>query len=253
MMTGKVEFIDVILEVEGRRFLDGVTWQLSPGQSAVVGGAPGSGKSFFPRLILGLPGLQEADHVRMWGDVLLDGVSLYDMDRDELIEMRRSIGTVMAGGGLIDNMDVERNITLPLAYHGGRTLASETAQQLQRVVRMMELNDLLRPGLRPVALNREEKMRVAIARALLSNPRILMVDELLTGLDRTTSAALVDILTGPQEVGGRLFTSSSLRAFLDRVDRFWLLEQGKIIDLGDSESVRRHNHPWVQNDLATTA
>jgi len=56
-MTPIVELKDVVLEVEGKRYLDGVSCAFRQGETVVIGGAPGCGKSFFPRLLLGMPGL----------------------------------------------------------------------------------------------------------------------------------------------------------------------------------------------------
>ncbi len=247
-----IEFVDVVVEVGGRRFLDGISIVIPAGQTLVIGGAPGSGKSFIPRLILGLPGVQEGDGVRLWGDVLVGGQSVFDMNEGALYQLRRRIGMVMWNGGLIDNMDVERNITLPLVYHataGGRDGDVDARCRIE--ADELGIAHLLRPGLRPVALNREEKIRVALARARIGDPTISMVDDPFGGLDDATVRSLVDAICRPQDRGvqTRLITTSRLLPLLGAGGRFWLVEEGKLIDLGDGDSVRLSDHAWVRAEL----
>ncbi|MGB0605766.1 MAG: ATP-binding cassette domain-containing protein, partial [Candidatus Latescibacterota bacterium] len=194
--------------------------------------------------------LQEADRLRLWGDVLIDGISVFSMGREALLRQRREMGMVMANGGLVDNMDVERNVSLPLAYHvnngGDLNVKSRCAEVLDAV----GIPERQRKGIRPVSLNREERIRVAIGRALVTNPRIFMVDDALVGLDQVATDQLVSILCGSQTENAdlRLLTTSRLAPFLWRADHFFLLVEGKLIYLGDSEKVVEHAHPWVKKD-----
>ncbi len=250
MMTPIVELKEVVLEVEGKRYLDGVSCAFGQGETVVIGGAPGCGKSFFPRLLLGMPGLQEADRLRLWGDVLIDGISVFSMGREALLRQRREMGMVMANGGLVDNMDVERNVSLPLAYHGNDGGDLNIESRCAEVLDAVGIPERQRKGIRPVSLNREERVRVAVGRALVTKPRIFMVDDALVGLDQVATDQLVRILCGPQtkDADLRLLTTSRLAPFLWKADHFFLLVGGKLIYLGGSEEVVEHAHPWVKKD-----
>ena len=81
-----------------------------------ITGPPGCGRSLVLRLVQGLPGMQKDDNVRLWGDVLIGGESVYDLDEKGLVNLRLRVGSVM-GSELVDNMDVDRNISLALTYH----------------------------------------------------------------------------------------------------------------------------------------
>ena len=250
MMTPVVEFKEVTLEVEGRRYLDQVTCAFQLGETVVIGGAPGCGKSFFPRLLLGLPGLQESDRLRLWGDVQVEGTSIFSMSREALLRLRRQMGMVMAGGGLIDNMDVELNVSLPLAYHGGDGGSNDIKSRCTEVLDAVGIPHVRRKGIRPVTLNGEERIRVGIGRALVTDPRILLVDDALVGLDQRASDQVVELICGSQtkDAALRLVTASRLAPFMWKADRFLLLEECKLIDLGASSEVLEHAHPWVIKD-----
>ncbi len=247
-----IEFIDVVVEVAGRRFLDGVSFVIPAGQTVVIGGAPGSGKSFIPRLVLGLPGVQEGDGIRLWGDVKVGGQSVFDLDENGLCQLRRRIGMVMWNGGLIDNMDVERNITLPLVYHalgGGRGV--DVGARCRAEAEELGIAHLLRSGLRPVALNREEKVRVAMARARIDDPAIFMVDDPFGGMDDATVRSLVGAMCRPlgRGVQTRIITTSRLLPLLGAGERFWLVEEGALVDLGEGDRMRLSDHAWIQAEL----
>ena len=112
-----IEFEDVTLEVEGKSFLNNVSFHLEAGNSMAITGPPGCGRSLVLRLVQGLPGMQKNDRVRLWGDVRVDGQSVFDMDERGLVNLRLRVGSVMGERELVDNMDVDRNISLALTYH----------------------------------------------------------------------------------------------------------------------------------------
>ena len=112
-----VEFQDVTLEVEGKSFLKNVSFRLDAGESMAITGPPGCGRSLVLRLVQGLPGMQKDDRVRLWGDVRINEESVFDMDESGLINLRLRVGSVMGERELVDNMDVDRNISLALTYH----------------------------------------------------------------------------------------------------------------------------------------
>lgn len=251
LATGKIELIDVSLEVEGQRFLAGVNLHIPAGQVVAVCGAAGSGKSFIPRLLQGLPGMQKEDRVRLWGDVLVDGESVFDLGEGPLRQLRRRMGVVMREGGLIDNMDIAHNITLPLAYHEGGDWGGEYIEaRCQEVVTRLGISHLLEPGLRPVALNREEKLLVALARAQVVAPNLLLADDPINGLSEAVARRFVaQFCQCPAGRCTRLVAASRIGPLLGCVERFLLLDAGNMIELGDAEAVHRSPHPWVRAEL----
>lgn len=266
-MSGKpvIVFDKVSLYVEGRRFLDRADLVVSEGESLVVAGAGGCGKSFVLRLVLGLPGMGRAS-VRVEGDVVVDGHSILAVPLPTLQRCRRNMGSVLSGGGLIENMDVRENIALPLNYHYRNVMSAvEIEARCDAILGDMELEELGLPGRRPVSLNRMERIYVALARALVNQPNILLIDEPTTGVSPAAGERLArfcfyyrpEFPSAPaamEEMSGRpmtrIITTVELEPYLDFGHRFALLINGKIEEIGDREAVLGSADPNVRELLS---
>lgn len=246
-----VELRHVHLEVEGRVYLDGAQLRVEAGERVVIAGLPGCGKSFVPRLILGLPGM-DPGQARVAGEVIVDGLSVPSLSGGPLQGLRRRIGSVMRDGGLIENMDIRRNIALPLNYHYGDVLGpAQIDRRCAAVLEDLGLARLGRPGIRPVALNREERLYASLARALSAEPFLLLLDDPAAGLSPTPAYRLCQRafcyepaftgrlpLTGGPRPLTRIATTSDLGRYLDFGDRFVLLWEGRLEPIGDRDAVR---------------
>ena len=253
-----VIFDRVSLWVGQRRFLQEIDLVVEQGKTLVVAGAPGSGKSFFLRLVLGLPGMGRADEVRYQGDVTVDGVSLLDGDIGFLQQWRRQAGAVLRSGGLIDNMDIRRNIILPLSYHFSDVMSPrQIEERCSTLMVALEIEYLDQPGLRPTALNSEERIYVALARALINEPCVLLADDPAAGLGPEATARLLPwLFYRPEFEDGiavheraghpvtRLITTTDIGDYLDRGDRFGVLEERRLRMLGDREAVSPGGDSW---------
>ncbi|MBT4100740.1 MAG: ATP-binding cassette domain-containing protein [Gemmatimonadetes bacterium] len=245
-----LRFRDVTLEVDGRRFLDGAHLSVSKGESVVVAGLPASGKSFVLRLLLGLPGMDELQVVRH-GEVMLDGQDVFELNGADLQRLRRRVGFVMRGGGLIENMDIRRNVTLPIQYHFRDNLPDGQLadRRCSQLLDTFGLNHLGVPGLRPVALNAEQRVYVSLARAFMVEPFLLLLDDIATGLPPVLAKRLCQHVYGmppefddvlPDAATGeltRVVTTADLLGYVEYGDRFVLLDEGQLIDLGDRLAV----------------
>ena len=251
-MPPLVEFRDVTLEVDGQLYLRRANLEVYRGESLVVAGLPGSGKSFVIRLMLGLPGLASASRVQFDGEVWVDGRDLTALSTSELQQLRARIGTVLRGGGLIENMDVRRNITLPLTYHHRKAMGgAEIDGRCELLLADLGIAHLSRPGLRPVGLNREERAYVALARALANEPFLLLLDDPAAGLSPGRAARLSESCLGyyprfpthpaPLPVTGqpltRVVTTSDLSRYLEWGDRFAVLWQQQLHVVGGRDEV----------------
>ena len=258
-----IVFDKVSLFVDGRRFLDRADLVVYEGESLVVAGPTGCGKSFVLRLVLGLPGMTR-DSVRVEGDVVVDGCSILSASLPAVQRLRRRMGSVLSGGGLIENMDVRRNIALPLNYHYRDVLgAAEIDARCDAILGDMELEELALPGRRPVSLNRMERIYVALARALVNQPHILLLDEPTTGLSPVARQRLArfcfyyrpEFSTAPtmEEVSDkpltRIVATVDLERYLDFGHRFAVLADGKIQVVGDREAVLASADPNVRELL----
>ena len=253
-----VIFEQLSLWVGERCFLQEIDLVVEEGKTLVVAGEPGSGKSFFLRLALGLPGMGRADEVRYQGDVTVDGFSALEGEIGLLQQWRRQVGALLRSGGLIDNMDVRRNITLPLYYHFSDIMSPQQIEgRCSTLMAALDIEYLDQPGLRPTGLNSEERIYVALARALINEPCVLLADDPAAGLGPEATARLLPrLFYRPEFEDGiavhqrtshpvtRLITTTDIGDYLDKGDCFAVLEDRRLRMLGDREAVSPGGDSW---------
>jgi phospholipid/cholesterol/gamma-HCH transport system ATP-binding protein len=160
--------------------LDGVSFQIEHGESVVIIGRSGGGKSVLLKHIIGL--LQPDS-----GVVLIDGENIVGMNERQLLRVRRKFGMVFQGAALFDSMTVAENVAFGLRRHEHFT----EAEVAQRVAKTLELVDL--PGTEkknPAELSGGMRKRVGLARAIIYEPQIVLYDEPTTGLDPIVSDSI---------------------------------------------------------------
>ena len=164
--------------------LDGVDLKIDSGQSAVIIGRSGGGKSV---LLKHLIGLLAADA----GDVVVDGENITRMNERQLFHVREKFGMVFQGAALFDSMTVAENVGFPLA----RKKKYAAAEIERRVAAALEMVDL--PGTqkkKPAELSGGMRKRVGLARAIVYEPQILLYDEPTTGLDPIVSDSIDQLI-----------------------------------------------------------
>lgn len=153
--------------------LDGVNFQIEEGESVVIIGRSGGGKSV---LLKQLIGLLKPDA----GAVLIDGENIVPMDERQLLRVRQKFGMLFQGSALFDSMTVAENIAFPFRNRRELT-AEEIARKVSGALEMVDL-----PGTehkKPSELSGGMKKRVGLARAIVYQPEIVLYDEPTTGLD----------------------------------------------------------------------
>ena len=159
--------------------LDGVDFCIETGESAVIIGRSGGGKSV---LLKHMIGLLQPDA----GEVLVDGEKITHMTERQLLHVREKFGMVFQGAALFDSMTVAENVAFPLRHK--KYSAAETER---RVAAALELVDL--PGTqkkKPAELSGGMRKRVGLARAIVYEPQIMLYDEPTTGLDPIMSDSI---------------------------------------------------------------
>ena len=160
--------------------LDGVDLRIETGESAVIIGRSGGGKSVLLKHLIGL--LQPEA-----GDVLVDGESIVGMNERQLLRVRRKFGMVFQGAALFDSMTVAENVAFGLRRHENLTEA-EVARRVAAALEMVNLSGTENKN--PAELSGGMRKRVGLARAIVYEPQIVLYDEPTTGLDPIVSDSI---------------------------------------------------------------
>jgi phospholipid/cholesterol/gamma-HCH transport system ATP-binding protein len=164
----------------GQLVLDDVSFQIDHGESVVIIGRSGGGKSVLLKHIIGLIRPDA-------GAVVIDGENIVAMDERQLLRVRRKFGMVFQGAALFDSMNVAENVAFGLRQHEQLT----EGEIARRVAKTLELVDL--PGTQrknPAELSGGMRKRVGLARAIIYEPQIVLYDEPTTGLDPIVSDSI---------------------------------------------------------------
>ncbi len=181
-VTPAIEFKDVHLSFDDRVILNGVNFTVRQGETKVVLGGSGGGKSTIIKLILGLI-LPDS------GSILIDGEDITGFGETELMEVRKKIGMVFQEGALFDSLSVYDNVAYRL--HEQHVDEEEVEHEVRRMLRFVGLEDAI--DKMPIELSGGMRRRVGIARALIGNPQIILFDEPTAGLDPPTARTICEL------------------------------------------------------------
>lgn len=227
----------------GKRFgklvlFEGVDLDIHPGQTTVIMGRSGSGKSVLLRMMNGLMLPDE-------GDVLLFGTNTRTCSRSELMVLRRRTSTLFQNYALIDSLTVAQNIAFPL---------SENTRMPQREIErlVMELLETLQlphaASLRPSELSGGMKKRVSLARALITNPEVVLFDEPTTGLDPVMIEFVDQMLIDARQQFDitSVIISHDMASAFRLADRMAMIHDGGISFEGTPDETRACAQPEVR-------
>ena len=232
-----ITFQDVHKAFGPKKVLQGFSLEIPDGQTTVVIGYSGTGKSVALKHIVGL---LEPDS----GVVEVDGLAVHELDRRELVSLRSAIGFVFQFAALFDSMTVRENITLGLKRQNVAPLEIE-----QRIRESLELVDMEGTEKRyPIELSGGMRKRVGIARAIALRPRYILYDEPTSGLDPVTSAVINQLMVRAREklgVTGLVVTHDMASAYTVG-DRIAMLYHGAIRQVGTVDQIQRTHDPIVR-------
>ncbi len=232
-----ITFSGVHKSFGSQKVLEGFSLEVPDGETTVVIGYSGTGKSVALKQVVGL---LEPDS----GHVAVDGLTVHELDRDELMTLRSTVGFVFQFAALFDSMTVKENITLGLKRQ--RIAAREMDE---RVCESLALVDMEGTEDRyPIELSGGMRKRVGIARAIALRPRYILYDEPTSGLDPVTSAVINQLMVRAREklgVTGLVVTHDMSSAY-NVGDRIAMLYNGVIRQVGTVEQVRKTHDPIVR-------
>jgi osmoprotectant transport system ATP-binding protein len=228
-----VEFRDVHFRIDDRAILKGLTLSIESGETLVLLGRSGSGKTTALRLINGM-------HLPSSGEVRVDGRTTAEWDR---VRLRRGIGYVIQEGGLFPHFTIERNIGLipSLESWPAARIAARVATLLNSVnLPVDEFGRRL-----PRELSGGQRQRVGVARALAADPKILLFDEPFGALDPVTRLDLQrEFLRLRAEFGKTsVFVTHDVQEAMKLATRIALLHEGSLAFIGTPSAFEASPHP----------
>ena len=243
----------VVVDVVGLRksfdraeVLRGVSFQLDRGETLVVMGGSGSGKTVLLRHVAGLI-RPDSGQVRVFG-LAIEGLS-----EEALLPIRRRMGYVFQSAALFDSLSVHENVAFPLREHTSLS-EPEIHERIVHVLSLVGLGDDVLPLL-PSELSGGMRKRVGIARALVIEPELMLFDEPTAGLDPTNSKMVGELIV--QLKGGAGDTSIVVTHDVELArtvaDRLAILMDGRFAVVGRPSEVMTSGDPAVQAFLAGDA
>lgn len=237
-MTDKLRISGLHKAFGSKKVLTGLDLAVAPGESVVIIGGSGTGKSVLLKAVLGL---LRPDA----GSILLDGQELVGLRGRALDKARERFGMLFQGGALFDSLPIWRNVTFALSQgrsRNGRAMRELAIETLARVGLDAHVADL-----KPAELSGGMQKRVGLARAIAANPEIIFFDEPTTGLD-PIRADVINALIREQvtALGATAITITHDMASVRRIaDRVAMLFEGRIIWHGPVSALDDSGNPYV--------
>jgi phospholipid/cholesterol/gamma-HCH transport system ATP-binding protein len=223
--------------------LRGVNLAVRPGETIVIMGQSGSGKSVLLKHIVGLL-------VPDRGRVLVDGVDVARLSRGKLFGLRMRFGMVFQGSALFDSLSVEENVGLAMREH-----TQFEDEEIRRICReKLHMVGLDAVGDKyPAELSGGMKKRVGFARAIAMNPHCVLYDEPTTGLDPITTDYVDGMIVAAKQRLGvtSMVISHDVASAFKVADRLAVLYDGHLAAEGTPAEVRASTDPYVQRYLST--
>lgn len=237
-MTPFLEYRGLDKSFGPKRVLDGVDLAVQQGETLVILGGSGTGKSVLLKLTIGL---LAADS----GRILVEGEDVTDYKEVAWYSVRSRISYMFQWGALFDSMSVFENVAFPLRERG-----SFTEEEIAR--RVGEKLDLV--GLAgtepqfPSDLSGGMRKRVALARSTIFEPRCILYDEPTAGLDPITSDTINRLIRRMQSVLGvtSVVVTHDIKSMFHVADRVAFLFQGRMAFVGTPDEARRSDHPVLR-------
>ena len=233
------EFRDVCKSFDERLVLDRVTFSVKRGETCVIMGRSGVGKSVSLKHILGF---LKPDS----GQILIDGVDITDFKEPDFEEVRRKVTMVFQSGALFDSLTVGENMAFPLEGQPGLT-ADDVDEYVMKIAQMLEVDDVM--DRLPSELSTGMKRAVAIGRALAQNPEAILFDEPTTMVDPIMAGHMGELILRLKKT----FQKTSIVVTHDThlakklADVVVFLQEGRVTCFGPWADFENSNDPFLKN------
>ncbi len=215
---------------EGKEVLKGVNLDVQEGETMVILGPSGQGKTVFLKCLIGIikPDL---------GSIKVDNVDIVKLSKRKLYELRKKFGFVFQHGALFDFLTVKENLALYLTMHTHlrKSEINEKVKQALAVVGLEEAADLY-----PEELSGGMKKRAAIARAIIQDPKYILYDEPTAGLDKKNAQIVNELINSLRDKFGvtSIVVTHDIACMETVADRVALMRRGEIIFVGRKDEIK---------------
>jgi phospholipid/cholesterol/gamma-HCH transport system ATP-binding protein len=233
-----IRLIDIYKSFGPNEVLKGFTLDVSEGETMVIIGGSGTGKSVAIKHIVGL---LEPDRGTVW----VDGKEVPRLPRDELYELRSKVGYVFQFAALFDSMTIGDNVAMGLRKEH-KLPESDILERVSESLALVDLPDV--ESKYPAELSGGMRKRVGIARAIARRPKYILYDEPTTGLDPVTSAVIDQLMIRTRERLGvtSIVITHDMRSAYAVGSRIAMLYEGRVRQVGTVEEIRRTTDPVVR-------
>jgi phospholipid/cholesterol/gamma-HCH transport system ATP-binding protein len=260
-----IEFRDVVLFFDDRMVLNKLSFKVMKGETKIILGGSGGGKSTIIKLVLGLLKPDE-------GRVFVDGEDITEHNEAQMTTVRKKIGMVFQEGALFDSLSVYDNVAYRLHEQG--LPEDQVEPEVRRMLRFVNLEDAI--DKMPSELSGGMRRRVGIARALIGDPKIVLFDEPTAGLDPPTARTICELAMKLRDLedvssifvthemnnldylcseyavvneeGQVVFEREGERLCLVN-SKVMMMKEGNIIFSGTDESLRKADDKYIQKFL----
>lgn len=232
-----IELINVTKSFEGRTVIKDVSITIEKGETFVVIGMSGAGKTV---VLKNISGLLEPDH----GTVIIDGVRMNGASRRVKNSIREKMGVVFQSGALINWLSVEENLALPMV-ESGKYSKSDIEERVDSRLKILGLTEAKYKM--PSELSGGMKKRVSLARVLVTDPDIILYDEPTTGLDPVMSSLISEMIVKMQKRFGvtSVVVTHDMNSAYRIADRIAVLFNGEIIQCDVPEKIKNTENEIV--------
>ena len=233
-----IDIINLCKSFDGHKVLDNLNLRINTGETTVIIGRSGCGKSVLLKHIIGL---MKPDS----GQVLIDGKDVTLMDSKELSALRMKFGMLFQGAALFDSLSVRDNVTFNMIEHTNakREDIDKRAKECLALVGLKDIEEK-----KPAELSGGMRKRVGLARAICLRPQILLYDEPTTGVDPIMGDAINDLII---ELHNKLKITSiavthDMTSAIKIANRIAMLYNGRIITVGTPDEIKNTKDPIVR-------
>lgn len=225
----------------GRALIQDLTLNFEKGSFSVILGGSGSGKTILLKII---GGILFPDN----GRIVLDEIDTEHLSEAEEKQLRQKTSFVFQDGALLSNLTVRENLMLPLDFHFPGIPKADKMEAISGYLNRYSHADIMEK--RPAELSQAQKKLSGFIRALLTRPEILLIDEPLASVDPTSSRLIIQELVKQKSQKTTIIVGAqSLDRFEKWCDRVLIFQNGKVLEEGSPEQVRKSENPVTKELL----